>query len=142
MRGPEELAQVEPNHATGDQNSLNRADLKINALRADVGALDPRGREAARDAKEKKRNEWDDRLAPAKRAALPPENDQQRGGQRADDRLAEQGEDETDERESVVATIALLVEAQIEPGGAEIQHARQRVFELGHPRDRFDMNRM
>ena len=90
---------------------------------------------------DKERHERHDIAPPVEPAAPPPEHDEQRG--RAASRspiLASSASSKERERDGIERAAAARVEPQVGERRGEIQHAGQRVLELGDPRDRLDVH--
>ncbi len=84
------------------------------------------------------------------RAPFPPQDQQYRGRKRGGHRLAEQGAGEQRQTRDPPrfsgragrAPAAEAEEPQEAPRGGEVEHGRQHVLSLGHPRDRLHVNRV
>ena len=93
------------------------------------------------------------RVAPREPPALPPQDQEDRGRQRARDRLARERREEQDERERVegprawraargIRAVLGRLEAQVRQQRAQVAHARQHVLALGDPGHRLDVHRV
>ena len=95
VRGPHQRRQVEPHRAAGDQYAFERSQHRHRLRRPDdLSALDPRGQDAASDAKREKRNDRPHVPTPLNPPPLPPDDHQHCRRQDRDGRLAEKSEDE------------------------------------------------
>ena len=103
---PHELAQVKPNDAARQQTPLEKCQFEFGPFGADQRPLDPGRHEAADGTKHKKRHERQHVALPRNRAALPPEDHQQRGRQRGGDGLCQQSQHEQAQRDEIVASAA------------------------------------
>ena len=142
VRRPDELAQVEPDDASREQTALSQGQRKIGALSADAGALEPGGQPAGGAGE---REPWRQRnhvAPPRKTAALPPEDHQQRGGQRRGDGLGQERDGKQAGGQGIGCALPLVVEAQIGERRGEIEHGRNRILLFGDPGDRFNTHRM
>src|SRR3954447_13794260 len=113
--------------------------MKVCALRADVGALDPRGKKPCARTKSKERQRWRDIAAPFQPAAPPPEDNEQSTRKHRSDRLGQQRGDEDGDGRGVIPQMAIGVEPQISQCREEKEHSRERVLQLADPRHRLDL---
>jgi AAA ATPase containing von Willebrand factor type A (vWA) domain len=97
VHGPEGLAEIEPHGASGDEDAFEKSELKLLAGSAEDVVFDPGIEETDGGTEDEPGQERNDIVAPAERAAFPPEDDEERGGQRRGHRFREQGEDEKNE---------------------------------------------
>ena len=130
IRGPEQFVEVEPDHAAGEQRALQHVEVVIRALLAPIRCRsDPRSKQPACRGDDEPRDQRGHITLHVDVSTLPPEDHEQRRGERRRDGFRHQRADEQRGRDCVGACgLRSSSKRRYEKRGEQIEHERERVL--------------
>ena len=139
---PRELAEIEPDRASGDEHAVDCGELESRSASADEDPLGPhRERAEGRRGREERQQRQSVALR-VQASPLPPEHHEQQCRQGGRHGLAQEGRAEEREREQPRGRAPAPVEPQIGQRCGEEEGTRLGVLQLRDPRHRLHVHRM
>ena len=142
---PEDLAEIEADGPPRDQDPVDRRQLEIESLGADVMLFHP-DRDAGESRSDDEHRHERPNVVPGERRPFPPIDEQESRRQRTGHRLAQKRQNKKPERcrvpEPVRRRAVRWAKAEIGEGRCQVQEPREDILPLRDPGDRFDMHRM
>lgn len=139
--GPDEFIGVEPEGAAGDKAAVEEGEIPLGAGGADVIGFEVGGDGGHRGA-EGEEGEQRENVRQSDAGISPVEDQQNRRGEGAGNRFAEESRDEKNNCERIAAKGRAIKEGPVGVKGKEIEDEGEDIFSFGGPGDGFDVNGM